>query len=315
MNRLRWVEAKVVLGDDAGAFAVDVVADIFSDFGLQGTVIEDPGLMPEEGWGEDAVALPEHPAVIGYFVQNKQTSEKCGQLEKRLLNLEQETGIVGRVAYREIDEADWAQSWKAFFHPQRITDRIIVKPTWREFEAGPNDIVLEIDPGMAFGTGLHPTTSGCIAMIETYLKPGDRMLDVGTGSGILMVAGAKLGASTVCGVDADETAVEIAWENLIQNKVDAKCVEVLTGHLTDPVRGRRFDFVAANILSEVVIRLLDDVGGVMSSNAMLIASGIIEKNKDAVIEKMKSKGFDIVSVMLKEGWTTIAARLMLTVSG
>jgi ribosomal protein L11 methyltransferase len=305
---LRWVEVKVVLEDDAAAFAADVVSDIFSDFGLQGTVIEDPGMTPEEGWGEDAVALPEHPAVIGYFPKNERIEKKCGTLEQRLLNLEREAGIVCRIAYREIDEADWEHAWKTFFEPRRITDRIIVKPTWREFDAGPDDIVLEIDPGMAFGTGIHPTTSGCIAMIETWLKPGDRMLDVGTGSGILMIAGAGLGASFLCGVDADETAVEIARKNMTQNKIDPKKFSVLTGHLVDPVRGR-FDLVAANILSEVILRLLDDVRDVMTAKGMLIASGIIEKNKNAVIEKMKSKGFDIASVMLIEGWTTIAARL------
>ena len=310
---MRWVEAKVILEDDAAIFFSDVIADIFSDFGLQGTVIEDPNLIPEEGWGEDAVALPEHPAVIGYFPKNERIAEKCGRLEKRLHDLKQEAGIICRITYREIDEADWAESWKAFFQIQRITERIIVKPTWRECTAGPDDIILEIDPGMAFGTGLHPTTSGCIEMIEAYLKPGDRMLDVGTGSGILMIAGAKFGASFLCGVDTDETAVEIARKNLLQNRVDPKRFEVIVGHLADPIRDRRFDFVTANIRSDVVIRLLEDVGEAMSFNAMLIASGIIEKNKSSVIEKMKSKGFDIVSVVLKEGWATIAARLVLNI--
>jgi ribosomal protein L11 methyltransferase len=124
------------------------------------------------------------------------------------------------VTYARIDEQDWAEAWKAYFWPEKITDLIVVKPSWREYPAEPQEIVLEIDPGMAFGTGTHPTTSLCIRMIQTHLKPGDAFLDVGTGSGILMIAAAKLGAGTVCGVDNDEVAVTVAEKNLLANHID-----------------------------------------------------------------------------------------------
>lgn len=305
---MKYIEAKVVIQGAVKGEDVELVADVFSDFGLQGVVIEAPDLEPAEEWGEDAVALPDHHGVIGYFPKNRLAASRCRRLEGRLLQLKSKTGLDTRVHYREIDETDWAHSWKAFFFPQRLTDRIIVKPTWREVDCGPEDIILEIDPGMAFGTGIHPTTAACIQMIQAFLHAGDRLLDVGTGSGILMLAGARLGASHVYGVDIDETAVEIAEKNLRRNGIPPAMATVRCGRLIDGVRGR-FDLVTANILSEVILALLDDVETVLTRGGILIASGIIEKNADAVMDKMRSKDLDVVQVKQKEGWTTIAARM------
>ncbi len=304
---MKWLEARVVLENQAAIDAADVVADIFSDFGLQGTVMEEPGGEPEEGWGDDAVARPEEYAVIGYFPRNELLEEKRNRLEERLTQLSRTSGIRFRIQYGEMDEEDWAESWKAFFYPEKLTGRIVVKPTWREYEACPDEIILEIDPGMAFGTGIHPTTSTCIGMIESYLKPGDRMLDVGTGSGILMIAAAKLGASEMVGVDLDEVAVDIAEKNLLVNGITPDRFAVVSGNLLEPVRGR-FDLVTANILSEVVLRLLENIGTVMADKGVLIVSGIIEKNKDGVLEKMRATGFEIIDVGMKEGWATLAGK-------
>jgi len=171
----------------------------------------------------------------------------------------------------------------------------------------PGDIVLEIDPGMAFGTGIHPTSAECIKMLKTFLKPEDRMLDIGTGSGILMLAGAKLGASKVVGVDSDEVATETARRNLLHNKIDPKKFNILNGNLVEPVKGL-YDIVVANILSEVIISLLDHIHKVLDKGGIIIASGIIEKNKKDVIEKMVYNNLDVIKVVIKDGWTTIAAR-------
>jgi ribosomal protein L11 methyltransferase len=306
--QLKYLEAKVVVHGDNAIRAVDLVVDIFLDFKLQGVVIEEPGMVPAEGWGEDAVAQPENHGVIGYFPKNELIEQRCARLEQRLDELKERVGFDCRIYYREIDEADWAESWKAFFFPQRITDRVVIKPTWREIDARPDDIVIEIDPGMAFGTGIHPTTSTCIEVLQTVVKPGDRMLDVGTGSGILMVAGSGFGASFVCGVDVDEVAVGIAEKNLLLNGIDPERFTVNTGHLVHGVNGR-FDVVCANILSEVILVLLEDIHQVLEAGGVLIASGIIEKNRDLVVEKMISKGFEIIEIKLKEGWATIAGRL------
>ena len=304
---MKWLEAKIVLKNEAAIAAADVISDIFSDFGLQGTVLEEPGLEPEEGWGDDAVAQPEEYAVIGYLPINALTAERCTRLESRLRELKEQIGIRYRIIYGEMDEEDWAESWKAFFYPEKITERIVIKPTWRNYEPEPGDIILEIDPGMAFGTGIHPTTSTCIAALESHLKPGSSLLDVGTGSGILMIAGAKLGALRLVGIDVDEMAVEIARKNLLLNKIDQDRFKVLAGNLAFTVK-ERFDVVTANILSEVILLLLDDIHRVIKPGGLLIASGIIEKNKDMVVEKMKEKKFKIIEVRLKEGWATLSAR-------
>ena len=305
---MKYIEAKVVVYGENAIRSVDLVADVFSDFNLQGVVVEEPGLTPDEGWGEDAVAQPENHGVIGYFPKNELIEQRCRRLEQRLDGLKENTGLDCRIFYREIDEEDWAQSWKAFFFPQRITDRVVIKPTWRKVETRPDDIIIEIDPGMAFGTGIHPTTSTCIEMLQAVLNSGDRLLDVGTGSGILMIAGAKLGASRIFGIDVDEVAVGIAKKNLLLNQIDPECFTVKSGHLVDGVNGR-LDLVTANILSEVILVLLEDVHKVLKKGGVLIASGIIEKNSNAVVDKMISRGFDILEVKIKEGWVTIAGRL------
>ena len=169
-------------------------------------------------------------------------------------------------------------------------------------------MIIEIDPGMAFGTGTHPTTALCVRMIQKYLKPGDAFLDVGTGSGILMVAAARLGASKLFGTDSDSVACEIAGQNLLLNRVDPGRFCVKTGNLVDAVTGT-FQLISANILSEVVLVLLDDVKPVLAPGGILICSGIIEANQDKVIDKMKATGFRILEVQSKDGWVAIAGEV------
>ncbi|MBC2712968.1 MAG: 50S ribosomal protein L11 methyltransferase, partial [Desulfosarcina sp.] len=226
------------------------------------------------------------PGVTGYFSDTKSAADKCKALESALLRLESATGIETRVEYARIDEQDWAEAWKEYFWPEKITDTIVVKPSWREYPAGQDDIILEIDPGMAFGTGTHPTTVLCIRMIQTHLKPGDAFLDVGTGSGILMIAAAKLGAGTICGVDNDEVAVAVAKKNLIANNIHH--FSLSTGNLVDGV-SQTFDVVTANILAEVILVLLPDVTAVLRENGVFICSGIITAKKDAVLSGLKKK--------------------------
>lgn len=303
---MKWIEARVVFDHPDGELAADLIASVFFDLGLQGVVVEDPGLEPEQAWAEDAIGRPAHYAVTGYLPQNRQGEQRCKVLEKNLKRLQQNLDLVFRIHYRTMDEQDWAESWKAFFWPQQISRRFVVKPTWREYEPDAGQMVIELDPGMAFGTGTHPTTSLCVRMIEQYLNPGDAFLDIGTGSGILMVAAAKLGAGRICGIDKDQVAVEVAAENLKLNGVPTQQFQLQVGNLVDSIN-EKYHFVVANILTHVILELLDDITRVLADGAIFICSGIIDENKNLVTTAM-GRRFDLLAVDTKEQWVAIAAK-------
>jgi ribosomal protein L11 methyltransferase len=216
--------------------------------------------------------------------------------------------IQNRIVCRDIDETDWAESWKAYFWPQKIGRKIVIKPSWREYTPAPDDIIVEIDPGMAFGTGTHPTTSLCIEMIETYLRKGDAFLDIGTGSGILMVTAAKLGAGRLIGIDNDVLAVEIARKNLLLNNIIPEKFDVFAGDLAETINNK-FHFVAANILTEAIISLLDQVPKILIDGGVFVCSGILEEKKALILSKMEKLGFDILDAVIQEKWVAIAGRL------
>lgn len=304
---MEWIAAKVSIDNPECRRAADMVGAVFYDLGLKGVVMDDPDLIPDEPWAEDAVGPAEACAVTGYFPDVSASREKMRTLEKRLRTLEREFGILCRLEYLRVNEEDWAESWKAFFWPEKISSRITVKPTWRAYDPEPGELVVEIDPGMAFGTGTHPTTRLCIQLMEKYLLPGDAFLDVGTGSGILMVVAAKLGAGSLCGIDNDEGAVDIAAANLGVNRVPRERVRLLTGDLLDGVLGR-FDLIAANILSKTILTLLDSVAARLTDGGRLICSGITEANSGSVTTKMKTRGLHPVTIEKKEGWVAIVAK-------
>lgn len=304
---MKWIEAKVVFDADDNRLAGELIANLFFEFDLQGVVEEDPAIQPDEGWAEDSYSRSEQHAVIGYFPKDRQMKERCRVLEKKLAALKKSSVLVYRIRYKEMDEEDWAESWKAFFEPQKIGKKIVVKPSWCEYHAKPDDILLELDPGMAFGTGTHPTTALCIHLIEDYLSPGDSVLDVGTGSGILMIAAARLGAGFVCGLDKNEMAVKIAEKNLHLNRIAPQKFSVKAGNLVAGIE-ERYDLVVANILTQVIYNLLEDIEKVLNEKAIFICSGILEKNENLVIARMKTIGFDIVDVCLKDQWVAIAGR-------
>jgi ribosomal protein L11 methyltransferase len=305
---MKWIAAVVIVDTEPVDQAVELITSLFDDLGLSGVVVEDPNLEPAEGWGEDALPKPEHHMVTGYFPKNESLTSNCRKLELALADLKQNQDIDSQVIYREVDEEDWAESWKAYFWPEKLTDILVVKPTWREYSPALGEIVIEIDPGMAFGTGTHPTTALCVGMIQKYLKPGDTFLDVGTGSGILMVAAAKLGASRLVGIDSDSIACDIAEQNLLLNQIESNRFCIQSGSLVNAVT-ENFQLISANILTEVILVLLDDVQPVLAPGGILICSGIIEANRDKVIDKMKATGLEILEVQTKDGWVAIVGNL------
>jgi ribosomal protein L11 methyltransferase len=253
---------------------------------------------------EDGVR-PDVHAVSGYFPAGVFDQDQRRQFEAALEELDGPLQMRHRVFYRAVDEEDWAESWKAFFWPEKIGERIVVKPSWRDYHPTGDELVLEIDPGMAFGTGSHPTTALSIQLLETYLKPGDRLLDVGTGSGILVTAAALLGAAEVRGIDNDPVAVTVAQQNLILNAVPADRWRVRQGDLVGGA-DERYDLVVANILADVIIALLPDIPPVLRPGGCFICSGILYSQQDAVADRARSLGFEILEVRLREEWVAMA---------
>jgi len=304
---MKWIEAKVVFDGDDSILAGELIANLFFEFDLQGVVEENPAEEPGEGWTGNSMDHAEQHAIVGYFPEDRQAKKRCRVLEEKLALLKKNFAISTRVSYKELDEEDWAEAWKAFFVPRKITKTIVVKPTWCDYKADSGDIVIELDPGMAFGTGTHPTTALCMALIEDYLHSGDSFLDIGTGSGILMIAAARLGASFVCGLDRDRVAVSIAAANLRLNRLDPDDYLLSTGNLLEGIQGK-FDFIAANIFTHVILELLDDLQRVLDPGGIFICSGMFEKNKNLVIAGMKNLGFEILEIREQEEWAAIAAR-------
>ncbi len=203
------------------------------------------------------------------------------------------------------DDAEWKDKWKEYFKPFRVSEHLVIRPSWEEYEAGPEDTVIEIDPGMAFGTGTHETTSMCIQMIDQYLKPGSRVLDAGCGSGILAIAAAKLGAAEVLGVDIDREAVRVARENFQKNHVEDIC----RAEYGDLTRGVDFkaDLIAGNLMAELICMLADGVYAHLAEEGLFIASGILTEKEQMVTEALQAAGFRIVESRTKGEWCALAA--------
>jgi len=304
---MKWIEAKVVFDAEDKQLAGELISNLFFEFDLQGVAEEDPTVEPTDGWAEDSIGRPDRHAVIGYFPKDRKVKKRCRVMEKKLALLKENSAILYRVSYKELAEEDWAEAWKAFFTPQKIGRKIVVKPTWCEYGADPDDIVLELDPGMAFGTGTHPTTALCVNLIEDYLNRGSSFLDIGTGSGILMISAAKLGAGLICGVDKDTVAVDVAAANLKLNGFDSQSYSLSTGNLLEGIKAK-YDFIAANIFTHVILELLDDLHRVLAQDGIFVCSGMFEKNKNLVVAKMKNMGFEILEIREREEWSAIAGR-------
>ncbi len=305
---MKWIEAKVIFDFEDKQLATDLIANAFYELGLKGVVVEDPDAeQPSEDWSKNAIKA-EHYGVIGYFPKNEESEIICKLLAKNMEKLENDSGIRCRIVYSDMDDVDWAESWKAYFQPKKISANIVVKPVWCDYLRGQDEIILEIDPGMAFGTGTHPTTRMCIKMIEKYMQKGNSFLDVGTGSGILMIAAAKFGAGKVLGTDNDKVAVDIARKNLMQNNIAKKVFKLISGNLICNVT-EEFDLIAANITSELILILLDDIKRVLAIGGIFICSGITQEEKNMVTGQIKSMGFEIVELLTKDDWVSFACRL------
>ncbi len=303
---MEWIEAKVDFDAPTSVAAEELIADVFYRFGVKGVVVDDPTM--EAPIGDDVIiedeVRPTVNAVGGYFPAATFDQAQRQGFEKELKALSRQISMRHRIFYRSLNEEDWAESWKAFFWPDKVSATIVVKPTWRDYQPAGDEKVLEIDPGMAFGTGTHPTTALCIQLMEKHLQAGERLLDVGTGSGILMVAASLLGAAAVHGIDNDPVAVEVARRNLALNNLPADASRVWAGDRVASVTSR-YDLVVANILAEVIIGLLPDIPGLLAPGGRFICSGILQSQQEDVTAEARKCGLDLVEALEREEWVAL----------
>ena len=311
---MKWTEVLIKVDPQA----VEAVTDILYGLGAQGVAIDEPvdveRLREDELYWDyiDEKLLEndtEETKIMAYFSEEETNlPEKIAAIKEKIRNLT-EFGLSigsGTVELSNVNQEDWESAWKQYFKPVHVTDRIVVKPEWEEYSPQEGEIVIEIDPGMAFGTGTHETTSMCINQIEKNLKAGDRVIDIGSGSGILSMAAVLLGAEKATGVDLDPVAGRVALENVELNNLQDK-IEILHGNLTDVIR-EKADIVVANIMADIILILLEDVREFIKDDGLFISSGIIQEKRAAVEARLLEKNFSIVEVETKGEWCAITAQ-------
>lgn len=234
-----------------------------------------------------------------YFTGEENLAEAVSFLTERLAAADVDCKIEKFI----VKEEDWAHSWKKYYHPIRIGKNIVIRPEWEEYSPLANDVVVTLDPGPAFGTGSHETTRLCLTLMEKYMPQGARLLDIGTGSGILAVAGVLLGAQSADGVDIDENAVRAAESNSALNRTTDK-TRFIAGNLTDKIDGR-FEFVTANIVADIIISLLENLEDFMQPGARAVLSGIIDIREPDVLTALEKFGFRPVEFLRENGWTAV----------
>jgi ribosomal protein L11 methyltransferase len=296
-----WVE----LSTEVEPEAVESVSELFSTLGKGGVAVEEPLAASAEP-GAVVIDLTRPVLVKTFLPEDDETETKVRRAEEALWHLSQLRQI-GPLLVARLAEEDWAEAWKKFFFVQRIGERVIVKPSWREYQPEPRDVVLELDPGMAFGTGLHPTTQMCLIACERFVQSGMRVLDLGTGSGILSIAAAKLGAASVLAVDVDAVAVQVAKANVAMNGL-ADRVEVREGSTDRVSNAGSYDLVLANIIARVIAELAPQLRDTMAPEGRLVASGIIQEREDEVREALQGAGLWIEETVAEGDWRTMVCR-------
>lgn len=305
---MKWCEISIQTSHEA----VELIAEIFRDLGASGVVIEDPELVNDYitsgKWDYTDIPIAKETEVVvekAYLPVN-------GELEGRIQTLRQEIKALESrgvntapavLTTAELQDEDWSDTWKQYFHTEKPGERVVIKPTWEKYAPQGDEVVIELDPGAAFGTGTHATTSMCIRQLEKLVKPGMTVFDVGTGSGILSIISAKLGAKNIQAVDYDDSVLKIVEENLEQNNVQ-DIISVAQSDLMQNVHGKA-ELVIANIIADIIIRLFDQLDEHLEQGGTLLTSGIIEDRIEDVLAAAEAHGYGVVERMENKGWACI----------
>lgn len=305
---MKWCEISIQTSHEA----VELIAEIFRDLGASGVVIEDPELVNDYitsgKWDYTDIPIAKETEVVvekAYLPVN-------GELEGRIQTLQQEIKALESrgvntapavLTTTELQDEDWSDTWKQYFHTEKPGERVVIKPTWEEYAPQGDEVVIELDPGAAFGTGTHATTSMCIRQLEKLVKPGMTVFDVGTGSGILSIISAKLGAKNIQAVDYDDSVLKIVEENLEQNNVQ-DVISVAQSDLMQNVHGKA-ELVIANIIADIIIRLFDQLDEHLEQGGILLTSGIIEDRIEDVLAAAEAHGYGVVERLENKGWACI----------
>ena len=314
MINLKWSEIKIHTTQEA----IEPVSNILHEAGASGVVIEDPDdLFIKEGvtlYGSiyelDPNDYPEEGVYIkAYLPMNSFLGETVEGIKQAINNLIKYDIDIGKnaVTITEVNEEEWSTAWKKYYKPVKITDKITIIPTWEEYEKTSDDeMIIELDPGMAFGTGTHPTTVLSIRALEQYVKQGNVVIDVGSGSGVLSITAAILGAKKVYAYDLDEIAVKSTRINVklnhVQDRVDVKQNDLLKGV------EHQADIIVSNILAEIILQFVEDAYKRLHSGGYFITSGIIKGKKDEVKDELTRVGFKIVDTKEMEDWYLFVAQ-------
>ncbi len=310
---MKWIEVSI----KTTTGAVEAVANVLYNVGVSGVVIEDPHDIVltnnvENAWDyidESLINLEEGAIVKGYIPESSDLIDKIDLVKQSVASLPQ-FGLnigTGEVSVIEVREEDWSTSWKKYYKPTKVGNKIVVKPIWEEYNPGADEIVIEMDPGMAFGTGTHETTIMCVQQLEQYVFEKCTVFDIGCGSGILSIAATKLGAKKVIGIDYDEVAVNVARKNVIENEVDS-IVEIKHANLMDVIT-EKADIIVANIIADVIILLSRNIKNFLKNDGFFITSGIILDRIKEVKHNLTMNGLEIVEIGMMGEWSVIVSKI------
>ncbi|WP_107841789.1 50S ribosomal protein L11 methyltransferase [Metasolibacillus meyeri] len=310
---MKWTELSILTTHEA----VDAVSNILHEAGASGVVIEDSIELTKERidqFGEiyalNPDDFPKNGVVVkAYLSATSFLAETIEEIRLAIANLVNFDINIGEnlLTTNEVREEDWATAWKQYYHPVKISERFTIVPTWEDYTpVSTDELIIELDPGMAFGTGTHPTTVMCLQALEKVVQEGHSVVDVGTGSGVLSIGAAMLGAKSVHALDLDEVAVRSAQENIQLNKVE-HIAEVFHGNLLDTVK-EPADIVVANILAEIIMSFTDDAFSIVKPGGVYVTSGIIGAKKDDVKAALEASGFQVEEVLMMEDWVAIISR-------